>query len=101
MKPADASWLDRKWLKLRHAQRMADRKSEAWNVLNDEVNDLIRRQPSIDHTDPNSVAKIKNENLGLKDAFAAWDFWQRECNRHATDLLAFKAIKELETFVVD
>lgn len=88
-------WLRLKWKKLRDANMNADKASNDWNERNDALNEWLKKQPGVDDNDPNVVANIKDRNLGLKDALGTWDFFRRDADRHASDILAFQAMKNL------
>lgn len=48
------------------------------------------------HTDPADIARVKSENLELKDHMSSWDWHTREANRHMQDIITFKAMKDME-----
>lgn len=93
MTTSEMSWLKLKWTKVREANHKADLASNEWNELNDAFKVWCE---SSGHTDPVVIARIKDQNLALKDALSAWDFFRRDADRHASAILAFKAMKDME-----
>lgn len=89
----ERSWLRSRWALLKRAQQKADLASTKWNEMNDALTVWFLRKGI---RDPNQIAKIKAPNLELKDQFAAWDFHQRDANRYSSEILAFKAMKDME-----
>jgi hypothetical protein len=65
----------------RKAHAEAQKASSSWKAQNDVFMNLARRMGW--DRDPLNLAKIKDENLGLKDALNTWSFWEREAKRHA------------------
>lgn len=91
--PEEQRWyLRERWDLLRAAQKKADEASYKWNVLNDKLNDYMDRKGEKDIVQRD---KIKGQNLTLKGHLATWDFHRRDADRFATEILAFKAMKEM------
>lgn len=88
----EKAWLKRKWGKLRKSQMAADKASNEWQDMNASFNDWCLR---MEISDPVQIAKVKGENLSLKDALATWDWHSREATRHAQDIQAFKSMKDM------
>lgn len=90
-----SAWLESKWKRVRDAQTAADKASGQWREMNNAMMDWCN---NMGYTDSAQVAKIKGENLALKDALNTWDWFAREANRHMQDIIAFKAFMEMRSW---
>lgn len=88
----DREWLRRKWAIIREAHQEADKAIRKWRRLSDEVNDYLDRSGV---TDIVQRAKIRSENLGLKDALGAGEWWRNEARAHSDDIQLFLRLKEM------
>jgi hypothetical protein len=89
----ERKWLRSRWELLNEARKKADIASFKWNEMNAKLK-VWFEQSGI--TDPNQQAKIKAPNLELKEHMAVWDFYRRDVDRYASEIMAFKAMKDME-----
>lgn len=92
LKADEKLWLRRKWAKIRASQAKADAASNSWSELNDAMNSYLDRSEIMD---PVQRAKIKGENLGLKDGLATHRWHAEEAQRHIDDVNLFLRLKEM------
>lgn len=85
-------WIQAKWDKIRTAQQKADKSNNEWQALNDSVNSWLESMQIFDVV---QQAKIKGENLGLKDALATGRWHAENAQRHIDDVMLFLKMKEL------
>lgn len=98
----EREWIKRKYQLIRQSQMKADAANVAWNRINDEINDLHRRdnerraeRGDFPLTDL-MKAQAKDASLPLKDALSAGNWHSRNAERHIHDLNLFLRLKELE-----
>lgn len=89
----EQAWVKAKWDKVRRSQRKADLAGNEWTELNQAVNEYLDRKGIEDVV---QRAKIKGENLALKDALAVGNWHSAEASRHILDLNLFLRLRELE-----
>lgn len=92
MSPDEKAWVHAKWAAIRKAQQKADQSNNDWASLNDSLNEYLT---GMQITDPVQRAKIKGENLGLKDALSTGGWHARNAERHIHDLQLFLKMKEM------
>lgn len=77
LSPKQREYVRLQWSLLRQANAKASRFSREWNARSAELEDKAERAG----WDKYRLRTEKNDDLELKDLFAAWDFWQREARR--------------------
>lgn len=85
-------WVKLKWNQIRTAQRTADKANSDWRGMNISLDSYLKQKGV---TDPLQQAKIKGENLALKDALEAGRWHSGNAQRHIDDLMCFLKMKEL------
>ena len=98
----DRKWIERKWKLIRQSQMKADAANNEWNRINDEINDLHRRDDTrraergdFPLTDL-MKAQAKSASLPLKDALDTGKWHSRNAERHIHDVQLFLQLKSLE-----
>lgn len=89
---SDREWVRRKWELIRAYHTTADKCSNRWRKLSDEINNYLDRSGI---TDPKARAALKGENLELADLFANQGWFRKEAQAHTTDLMLFLRLKEV------
>lgn len=93
LSPSEHEWLTAKWALIRKSQTIADKASNDWNRINDEIVDFLDRH-SI--TDVVQRARRKQESLALQDAYDVGAWHSRNAQRHIDDVQLFLQLKSLE-----
>lgn len=91
--PSGRDWVELHAQQMRHAATQAVNASNLWNRLNDEFTDFARRS----RWDALAIARHKPANLGLSDAYGAYQFWQSKVLMHAAVLQGEAAAQALLT----
>lgn len=99
---SERRWIKRKWELIREAQMKADKANNNWKRINDEINDMHRRESErrmergeFPLTDL-MMAENKSASLPLKDALSVGNWHARNAERHIHDVNLFLRLKELD-----
>lgn len=92
LKADEQKWLRLKWQKVRKSQQIADRSSNNWNRINDEINRYLDDSGVVDVV---QRSKIKSDSLALKDALEVGKWHSAEAQRHIADVQLFLQMREL------
>lgn len=97
----ERQWINRKWELIRESQRKADIANNTWNKINDEINDLHKREDrrraergDFPLTDL-MKAQAKSASLPLQDALSTGNWHSRNAERHIQDVMLFLKLREL------
>jgi len=88
----DRRWIRLKWEAIRTAQHTADKSNSEWKGLNTSINSWLDSSGIIDVV---QRAKIKGDNLALKDALETGRWHSQNAQRHIDDLMCFLKMKEM------
>lgn len=93
LSPSEHEWLTAKWALIRKSQAVADKASNDWNRINDEIVSFLDRARI---TDVVQRARRKQESLALQDAYDVGSWHSRNAQRHIDDVQLFLQLKILE-----
>lgn len=85
-------YVARYYERMRKANQKATEASNRWELRNAEINDLLDREGQFDIV---QRAKVKEANLGLRDAMDEWSFWEREAKRCHSVITGELAVRQL------
>lgn len=89
----EREWVHKKWAIIRRCQKNADQASNAWNRINDEINNRLIREGVMDLV---QREEIKSKSLPLKSEFDKGKWNAAEAQRHIDDVQLFLKLRELE-----
>jgi hypothetical protein len=86
-------WVAAKWDLVRRSQMAADKATNDWHRIGDEIDDYMCRAGI---TDVVQRDRVKGESLSLRDALETGKWHAANAQRHIDDVLLYLRLKELK-----